>query len=74
MVEDPPRGEHPVSEVEAERSPVPDSYPPSPTPTSPAPTDTAGPSYTTQQSLEHIHVSSRELAAVIDVVYALATT
>ena len=57
-----------------ERSPVPDSSPPSPPPTAPAPTDTAGPSYTAQQSPEHIHVSSRELAAVMDAVCELATT
>ena len=57
-----------------ERSPVPDSSPPSPPPTAPAPTDTASPSYIAQQSPEHSHVSSRELAAVMDAVYALATT
>ena len=76
MAEDPPRGEHPVpeGEVEVERTPVPDSSPPSPPPIAPAPTDTASPSYTAQQSLEHIDVSSRELAAVIDAVCALATT
>ena len=76
MAEDPPRGEDPVPEieVEVERSPVPDSFPPSPPPSAPAPADTAGPSYTAQQSPEHIHVSSRELAAVMDVVCALATT
>ena len=71
---DPPRGEHPVPEVEVERTTVPDSSPPVPPPTAPAPTDTAGPSYTAQQSPEHIHVSSRELAAVMDVVCTLATT
>ena len=57
-----------------ERTPVPDSSSVAPPPTAPAPTNTAGPSYTSQQSPEHIHVSSRELAAVMDVVYALATT
>ena len=59
-----------------ERSPVPDLSPPSPPPPSsaPAPADTAGPSYTAQQSPEHIHISSRELAAVMDDVYTLATT
>ena len=74
--EDPSREEDPVPEmeVEVERSPVPDSSPPSPPPTAPAPTDTAGPSYPTQQSPEHIHVSSRELAAVMDAVCVLATT
>ena len=78
IAEDPPRGEHPVPEVEVEveveRTHVPDSSPPIPPPTAPAPTDTAGPSYTAQQSPEHIHVSSRELAAVMDVVYTLVTT
>ena len=59
-----------------ERSPVPNLSPPSPPPPpfAPAPTDTAGPSYTAQQSSEHVHVSSRELAAVMDAVCALATT
>ena len=76
MAEDPPRGEHPIPEVEVEveRTPVPDSPPPSPPPTALAPTDTAGPSYTAQQSPDHIHVSSRELAAVMDVFYVLAST
>ena len=76
VAEDPPRGEDPIPEieVEVERSPVPDSSPPSPPPTSPAPTDTADPSYTAQQSPDHVHVSSRELAAVMDVVSTLATT
>ena len=74
--EDPPRGEDPVPEmeVEVEKSPVPDSSPSSPPPYAPAPVDTAGPSYTAQQSPEHVHVSSRELAIVMDVVCALATT
>ena len=57
-----------------ERTPVSDSSPPVPAPTAPAPTDTAGPSYTAQQSPEHIHVSSRELAVVMDVVCTLSTT
>ena len=57
-----------------ERSPVSNLSPPSPPPFSPAPADTVGPSYTAQQSLEHIHVSSRELVAVMDAVCALATT
>ena len=76
VAEDPSRGEHLVSEmeVEVERSLVPDSSPPAPPSAAPAPTDTAGPSYTAQQSPEHIHVSSRELAAVMDAVCALATT
>ena len=68
--EDQPRGEHPVPEVEVEveRTPVLDSSPPAPPPTAPAPTDTADPSYTSQKSPEHIHVSSRELAAVMNAV------
>ena len=76
VAEDPSRGEPPVPEVEVEveRTPVPDSSPPSPPSTASAPTDAAGPSYTAQQSPEHIHVSSRELAAVMDAVCALATT
>ena len=76
MAEDPPIGEHPFPEVEVEveRTLVPDSSPPSPLSAAPAPTDTTGPSYTAQQSPDHIHVSSRELAAVMDVVCALATT
>ena len=77
VVGDPPRGEDPVPEVEVEveRSPVPDLSPPSPPPppSSPAPADTAGPSYTAQQSPEHIHISSRELTTVMDAVCALAT-
>ena len=77
VAEDPPRGEDPVLEVEVEveRSLVPDLSPPSPPPplSAPAPADTTDPSYTAQQSLEHIHVSLRELAAVMDAVCALAT-
>ena len=57
-----------------ERTPVPDSSPPSPPNTTPAPTDTIGPSYTAQQSPEHIHVSSRELAVVMDAICELTTT
>ena len=57
-----------------ERSPVLDSSPPSPSLTTPAPTDTVSPSHTSQQSPKHVHVSSRELAAVMDAVCALATT
>ena len=59
-----------------ERSPVPDLSPPSPPPppSATAPADTAGPSHTSHQCPEHINVSYRELAAVMDVVCALATT
>ena len=78
VAEDPPRGEDPVPEVEVEveRSPVPNLSPPSPPPPPSAttPADTAGASRTSQQSPEHIHISSKELAAVMDVVCTLATT
>ena len=76
VAEDPPRGEDPVPEmeVEVEKSPVQDSSPPSPPPSTPAPANTAGPSYTAQQSPKHIHVRSRELVVVMDAVCALATT
>ena len=59
-----------------ERSPVPDLSPPSPPPppSATAPADTAGPSSTLQQSPEHIHISTRELAIIMDAVCALATT
>ena len=55
---------------------MPDLSPPSPPPppSAPAPDDTPGPSYTTQHSPEHVHVSSRELAGVMDAVCSLATT
>ena len=78
VAEDPPRGEDhvPEVEVEVERSLVPDLSSPSPPPPPSAttPADTAGSSRTSQQYPEHIHISSRELAAVMDVVCALATT
>ena len=78
VAENPPRGDDPVHEVklEVERSPVPDLSPPSPPPphSAPAPDNTLGPSYTAQHSPEHVHVSSRELAGVMDVVCSLATT
>ena len=78
VVEDPPRGDDPVSEVEVEveRSPVPSLSPPSPPPppSAPAPANTPGPSYTAHHSPEHVRVSSRELAAIMDVVCSLATT
>ena len=59
-----------------ERSPVPDistpSHPPPASATAPA--DTPGPSYTAQHSPEYIHVSTRELAGVMDDVCSLAST
>ena len=76
--EDSPMVDDPVPEVEleVERSPVPDLSPPSPPPppSASAPGDTPGPSYTVQHSPEHVHVSSRELTGVMDVVCSLATT
>ena len=72
VAEDPLSGDDPAPEVEVEMSPVPDLSPTHPSATAPA--DTPGPSYTAQHSSEHVHVSSKELAAVMDVVYSLATT
>ena len=59
-----------------QRSPVPDMSPPSPPlPTSAtAPADTPGPSYIAQHSPEYVHVSSREIAGVMDAVCSLAST
>ena len=75
-VEDSQRRNDHAPEVEMERSPVPDISPPShPPPTSAtAPADTPGPSYTTQHSPEYVHVSTRELAGVMDDVCSLAST
>ena len=74
--EDSQRGDDHAPEVEVERIPLPDLSPPSPPPphSAPASTDTPDPSYTAQHSPEHVHVSSRELAAVMDAVCSLATT
>ena len=76
VAKDPSREEDPVPdvEVEVERSPVPDLSPLSPPPSALAPADTVGPSYTAQQSPEHIHVNYKELATVMDAVCTLATT
>ena len=57
-----------------ERTSIPDSSPPVPPHTTPTPLETAGPSSTSQQSPEHVPVSSRELSVVMDVVCTLATT
>ena len=73
VTEDLLRDEQPVPEVEVERTSVPDSSSPVPPPTAPT-LETAGSSSTSQQSPEHIHVSSRELSAVMDAVSALSTT
>ena len=76
VAKDPLRGDDPAPKVEVERSPVPDLSPPSPPPppSAPASADTPGPSYTAQHSPEHVHVSLRELAAIMDGVGSLATT
>ena len=74
IAEDLPRGEQPVLEVEVERTSVLDSSPPVPPPTAPALPETVGPASTSQQSPDHIPVSSRELSAVMDAICALATT
>ena len=56
------------------RTSVPNSSPPVPPLAALAPPKTAGPSSTSQQSPEHIPVSSRELSTVMDDVCALSTT
>ena len=59
-----------------EKDRVPDISPPSP----PLPVlatalaDTPGPSYTVQHSPEYVHVSTRELAGVMDAICSLAST
>ena len=65
-VEDLPRGEQPVSVL--------DASPPVPPPTAPAPPEIAGPSSSSQQPSEHIPVTSRDFLVVMDAVRALATT
>ena len=74
-VEDSHRDDH-APEVEMERSPLPDMSPPSPPlpASAAAPAHTPGPSYTAQHSPEYVHVSTRELAGVMDDVCSLAAT
>ena len=69
------RDDHPPK-VEMERDRVPDISPPSPPllASSTAPADTSDPSYTAQHSSEYVHVSTRKLAGVMDVVCSLAST
>ena len=69
------RGDH-APEIRMERSPVPYSSPPSSPPPglATAPADTPGLSYTAQHSPEYVHVSTRELAGVMDAVCSLAST
>ena len=74
--EDSQRRDVQAPEVEMERSPVPDishSSPPPPA-SAAAPADIPGPSYTTKHFPEYIHVSTREIAGVMDAVCSLAST
>ena len=74
--EDSQRRDDHAPEVEMERNPVPDISPPSPPlpASATAPADTPCPSDTAQHSLEYVHVSTRELAGVMDVICSLAST
>ena len=74
--EDSQRRDSHASEPKMERSPVPDISPPShpPPASATAPANTPGPSYTAQHSSEYVHVSTRELAGVMDDVCSLAST
>ena len=74
--EDSERRDDHALEVEMERDPVPDISPPSPPllASATAPADTSGPSYTAQHSPEYVHVSTRELAGVMDAICSLAST
>ena len=74
--EDSHRRDSHAPEVKMERSPVLDRSPPYPPPptSAAAPADTPGPSYTAQHSPEYVHVSSREIAGVMDAVCSLAST
>ena len=78
--EDAHRDDPPTPEPEVQRTPTPtpksDRSPPSPPHATPAaaPTDTPGPSYSARQSPEYTHVSSREMAGVMDAICTLAST
>ena len=76
--EDAHRDDPPAPAPEVQRSPTPisDRSPPSPPHTTSAavPTDTPGPSYSAHQSSEYTHVSSREMAGVMDAICTLAAT
>ena len=74
--EDSHRKDRHALEPEVERSPAPHMSPLSPPPhaTAAAPADTSGPSFTSQHSPEYVHVSTRELAGVMDAVCSLAAT
>ena len=74
------RDDPPAPEPEVRRTPTPtpmsDRSPPSPphTTSAAAHTDTPGPSYSAHQSPEYTHVSSREMAGVMDAICTLAAT
>ena len=76
--EDAHRDDPPAPEPEVQRTPTPisDRSPPSPphTTSAAAPTDTPGPSYSVHYSPEYTHVSSREIAGVMDAICTLAAT
>ena len=78
--EDAHRDDPPAPEPEVQRTPTPtpisDRSPPSPPHATPAaaPTDTPGPSYSAHHSPEYTHVSSREIAGVMDAICTLAST
>ena len=72
--EDLPRGEQVVLVVEVEGTSVLDSSPPVSPPTALAPPETIGPSSMSHKPSEHIHVTSRDFLAVMDVVRTFAAT
>ena len=76
--EDAHRDDPPAPAPEVQRSPThtSDRSPPSPPQTTSAAvhTDTPGPSYSAHQSPEYAHVSSREMAGVMDAICTLAST
>ena len=76
VVEDSHRDDMHAPEPERERSPVPHMSPTSPPPhsTSAAAVDTPGPSYSAHHSPEYVHISSREMAGVMDAICSLAAT
>ena len=76
VAEDSHRDDMHAPEPEVQRSPAPHMSPPSlpPYSTSTAAADTPGPSYTSHHSPEYVHVSSREIAGVMDAICSLAAT
>ena len=74
--EDAHRDDPPAPEPEVQGTPISNRSPPSPphTTSAAAPTDTPGPSYSAHHSPEYTHVSSREIAGVMDAICTLAAT